>query len=54
MKAISASIIVLAGAIIFATGAIVQHDDTQLFVCFVGAGLGMIGLLFWTAAYFKE
>jgi hypothetical protein len=54
MKAISASIIVLAGAIVFATGATIQHNDTQLFVCFAGAGLTIVGLWFWAAAFFKE
>ena len=30
MKAISASIIVLAGAVILSAGAMVQHSDTQI------------------------
>lgn len=54
MKTISASIIVLAGAIIFATGATIQHNDTKMFVCFVGGGLGIVGLWFWVAAFFRE
>ena len=46
MKSLSASIIVLAGMLCFAIGGIIQHGDTQLFVCTVGllvAGAGLFG-----------
>jgi hypothetical protein len=47
MKAISASIIVLAGALTFAIGATIMHSDTQLAVCIVGAVLGIGGIYAW-------
>jgi len=47
MKAISASIIVLAGALTFAIGATIMHSDTQLAVCIVGAVLGIGGVYAW-------
>lgn len=46
MRSISASIIVLAGTLCFAIGALIRHGDTQLFVCTVGliiAGAGLFG-----------
>jgi hypothetical protein len=54
MKAISASIVVLAGAIVFAQGVTIQHSDTQLFVCLVGGALGLAGLSFWMAAILNK
>ena len=51
MKAISAAIVVLAGAIVFAAGAIVQHNDTQIFVCSVGGVLGLVGLYSWYTSF---
>jgi hypothetical protein len=50
MKAISASIIVLSGAIVFAAGALTNHGDTQLFVCSAGGLLAIIGFCAWIAA----
>ena len=47
MKAISASIIVLAGSLTFAIGGTIQHSDTQTFVCLVGIVLGIAGLISW-------
>ena len=47
MKSISASIIVLAGAILLVGGSHVQHDDTQLFVMIVGCAVTLIGLGGW-------
>jgi hypothetical protein len=49
MKQISASIIVLAAAILIVGGAYIQHDDTKLFVMGVGCGVGLIGLWGWFA-----
>jgi hypothetical protein len=43
MKSIAASIVVLAGAITFSAGALLNHADTQLFVMIVGGALGLIG-----------
>ncbi len=54
MKAIGAAIITLAGAIVFATGATIQHGDTQVFVCIVGGVLGLIGLYRWNVAYKRD
>ncbi|MEX0937660.1 MAG: hypothetical protein WDZ59_07345 [Pirellulales bacterium] len=50
MHAISASIIVLSGSILFAAGGLIPHDDTQLFFCLVGAVLGLGGLWTWFRA----
>ena len=47
MKAISASIIVLAAAILIVGGSHVQHGDTKLFVQVVGCGVGLLGLRGW-------
>ena len=47
MKAISASIIVLAAAILLVGGSHIQHSDTKLFVQVVGCGVGLIGLWGW-------
>jgi len=47
MKQISASLIVLAAAILIVGGAHIQHDSTQLFVMAVGCGVGLIGLWGW-------
>lgn len=49
MKSISASIIVLAAAILLAGGSHIQHSDTKLFVQVVGCGVGLIGLWGWFA-----
>jgi hypothetical protein len=53
MKAISASIVVLAAAILIVGGSHVKHVDTQLFVQIVGCGVGVIGLWGWFVS-FKE
>ena len=47
MKAISAAIIVLAGAAIFIAGTFNSHSDTQVFVCGVGLVLCLAGLVGW-------
>jgi hypothetical protein len=47
MKSISASIVVLAGALTFSIGATIAHGDTQLAVCIPGAVLGIGGLYAW-------
>ena len=47
MKAISASIIVLAAAILLVGGSHIQHSDTQLFIQIVGSAVGLIGLGGW-------
>jgi hypothetical protein len=51
MKAISASIVVLAGAILLAVGSLVQHADTKLFVQVVGSVVGGIGLGAWFISF---
>ena len=47
MKAISASIIVLAAATLLVGGAYIPHADTKVFVQIVGCGVGIIGLWGW-------
>jgi hypothetical protein len=47
MKAISASIIVLAATILIVGGSQIQHSDTKLFVQVVGCIVGAIGLGGW-------
>ena len=54
MKEISAAIIVLAGAHVFSVGATIQHADTQLFVCIVGAVLAIVGLGSWATSVFGK
>jgi hypothetical protein len=51
MKSISASIIVLAAAILILGGSYIQHNDTQLFVQIVGCGVGLIGLGGWLVSF---
>ena len=46
-KHISAAIIVLAGAILLLGGSFIRHDDTKLFVQFVGCIFGAVGLVGW-------
>ena len=46
-KSLSASIIVLAGAILLLGGSFIQHSDTKLFVQFVGCLIGAIELVGW-------
>ena len=47
MKAISASIVILAAAVLIAGGSHIAHNDTKLFVQVVGCGLGLAGLAVW-------
>lgn len=54
MKAISSSIVVLAGAVLIAGGAAVSHGDTQTFVIIVGCLLGMLGLGTWIREWIHE
>ena len=51
MKAISASIIVLAAAILITGGSRLQHSDTKLFVQIVGCIVGLIGLSGWFISF---
>ena len=51
MKTISASIIVLAAAVLITGGSFIQHHDTKLFVQAVGCLLGVIGLGAWLLAF---
>ncbi len=55
MKSISASIIVLAAAILIVGGSYIQHSDTKLFVQIEGCGVGLLGLFgWWTTLKDKE
>jgi hypothetical protein len=47
MKAISASIIVLAASVLILGGSNIQHSDTKLFVQVAGCVFGLIGLGGW-------
>lgn len=47
MKAVSSSIIVLTGGIIYAAGTLNGHGDTQVATCAIGAFLGLFGLFGW-------
>ena len=47
MRSISASIVVLSGAVMLVGGAFIQHDQTQGFTQFVGGAVGIIGLVVW-------
>jgi hypothetical protein len=53
MKLLSASIIVLAAAILITGGSHIQHSDTRLFVQIVGCVVGLMGLGGWCVS-FKE
>ncbi|TWT90185.1 hypothetical protein Mal64_05690 [Pseudobythopirellula maris] len=53
MKAISASIVVLAGALLLAVGSI-TNTDTGWFVMLVGFGVGLLGLWGWQAAFLEK
>jgi hypothetical protein len=46
-KHVSASIIVVAAAILIVGGSFIRHDDTKLFVQVVGCIVGAIGLGGW-------
>ncbi len=54
MKAISASIIVLAAAVVLTGGAHVPHNDTKAFVMFVGCVVGLVGLWGWYRSFKQE
>jgi len=54
MKSISASIVVLAGAVLIAVGAIVRHSDTSMVVSGIGCLIGLMGLLVWAACLRAE
>jgi len=47
MKSISASIIVLAGAVLILGGSHIQHGDTQTFVMAAGCVVGALALWGW-------
>ena len=51
MKSISASIVVLAAAILITGGSHIQHADTKLFVQIVGCVIGLVGLGGWFVSF---
>jgi hypothetical protein len=51
MKSISASIVLLSGAIILVGGSFVSHDQTQSFLQFIGAAIGLGGLYAWYTTF---
>jgi hypothetical protein len=54
MKAIAASIVVLAGAHLIASGAQINHNDTSTTVTLLGGGVGIVGLWLLFVAFGKE
>jgi hypothetical protein len=53
MKSISASIVVLSGAILIASGAHVKND-VQNFMILVGGAVGIVGLVAWYKVLIHE
>jgi hypothetical protein len=51
MKAISASIVVLAAAILITGGSLIAHADSKLFVQSVGCIIGLMGLGGWFVSF---
>ena len=51
MKTISASIVVLAAAILITGGSHIQHADTKLFVQIVGCVIGLMGMGGWFVSF---
>jgi hypothetical protein len=51
MRNVGSSIIVLAGAICFSAGAYIAHDDSQVFVMFVGGIVIVLGLGGWIRSF---
>jgi len=47
MKALSASIVILAAAVLITGGSQISHNDTKMFVQIVGCVLGLAGLKVW-------
>ncbi len=47
MKTVSASIVVLAGAIVLSVGSLIPHNDTQVTLQLIGGGVGVYGLIVW-------
>ena len=54
MKSISASIIVLSGALLLVGGSFVSHNQTQQFVQLVGGAVGLLGLGVWIRMINKD
>jgi len=54
MKSISAAIIVLAGTACVTAGSLMSHDQTRLFVQFVGCLVTGIGLVGWIVLLWKS
>lgn len=54
MKSISASLVVLAAAIMITGGSFVPHHDTRLFVQSVGCVVGLLGILGWIGAFLEK
>lgn len=51
MKTLSASIVILAAAVLITGGSFIQHGDTRLFVQAVGSLTGLAGFVGWIIAF---
>jgi len=51
MKAISATIVILAASILISVGSLAHESDTRGFLQFVGCSLGLIGLVVWYISF---
>jgi hypothetical protein len=51
VKTFSASIVVLAGAVLLTGGSFIQHGDTKLFLQALGCLVGIMGLAGWFLAF---
>jgi len=51
MKSISAAIVVLAGAVIIAGGAISESRSSRELFTFIGCAVGAAGLITWVTAF---
>jgi hypothetical protein len=48
MKSLSAALVIVAGLLTLLTSVLfIKHDDTQIFVCFVGGAVALAGLAGW-------
>jgi hypothetical protein len=58
MRAVSAAIVLLAGVVLFGLGymrvSFRGEDSVAVVICFLGMGVGILGLVTWLIAFFGE